>query len=45
MEKKLAEENLRMSIEQKNQQEFLKKVVYSNNPTASYFDQFNSTTR
>ncbi|KAL5014286.1 hypothetical protein ScPMuIL_008556 [Solemya velum] len=40
-----AEENRRLSHDQKSHQEFLSKEVYSNQPTASYFMQFNTSTR
>ncbi|KAK9753371.1 RIB43A [Popillia japonica] len=45
MEKRLADENKEMSIQQKNNKEYLQKVVYTNKPTAAYFDQFNTSTR
>lgn len=41
----LAEENRKMGEEQKNHREYLNKIVYSNKPTAAYFDQFNRGTR
>jgi len=37
--------NLALAVEQKDQKEYLDKVVYTNPPTASYFTQFNTTTR
>lgn len=43
--KKQAEENLRLSAEQKSRLEHLDKDVYSNIPTAAYFTQFNTTSR
>ncbi|GJQ77351.1 hypothetical protein Trydic_g20761 [Trypoxylus dichotomus] len=45
MEKELADENMRMGIEQKNKKDYLENVVYTNRPTAAYFDQFNTSTR
>lgn len=41
----LADENRRLAQEQKAQQEFLNKEVYTNPPTAAYFMQFNTTSR
>jgi len=43
--RKQAEENLRLSAEQKSRLEHLDKDVYSNIPTAAYFKQFNTTSR
>ncbi|KAK9873483.1 hypothetical protein WA026_022895 [Henosepilachna vigintioctopunctata] len=43
--KALAEENLKMAEEQKLRVKYLQQVVYSNRPTAAYFDQFNKSTR
>ena len=43
--KNVAEENLKLAMEQKAHQEFLDKQVYINPPTAAYFQQFNTITR
>lgn len=43
--KKLVDENQRLHYEQKSHQEYLDKVVYTNQPTAAYFMQFNTSTR
>lgn len=43
--KALAEENLKMAEEQKLKTQYMEKVVYSNRPTAAFFDQFNKSTR
>ena len=43
--KKQAEENLRLSAEQKSRAERLNKEVYTNEPTAAYFMQFNTSSR
>lgn len=43
--KRLAEENKKMGIEQKNHQEYLKRIVYTNKPTAAYYEQFNKSAR
>ena len=43
--KLLTEDNKRLEYEQKQHQEFLDKVVYTNQPTAAYFMQFNTQTR
>ena len=40
-----AEENLRLSAEQKSRAERLTKEVYTNEPTAAYFTQFNTSSR
>ncbi|XP_017775784.1 PREDICTED: RIB43A-like with coiled-coils protein 2 [Nicrophorus vespilloides] len=45
LNKQVAEENKRLSIEQKNHQQYLKRIVYTNKPTAAYYDQFNRTAR
>ena len=45
LEKKIADENKRLDYEQKQHKEYLNKVVYTNQPTASYFMQFNTSTR
>ncbi|KAF5285339.1 hypothetical protein FQA39_LY04438 [Lamprigera yunnana] len=41
----LAEENKRMAVEQKNNQDYMNKIVYRNKPSASFYDQFNRSTR
>lgn len=38
-------ENRRLNNEQKSHLEYLNKVVYTNQPTAAYFMQFNTSTR
>lgn len=43
--KELAEENRKMGIEQKHHKEYMDKIVYSNRPTAAYYEQFNKSTR
>lgn len=43
--KTLNEENKQLEHEQKAHQEYLKNVVYTNQPTAAYFMQFNTSTR
>ncbi|KAL8609914.1 hypothetical protein ACOMHN_016389 [Nucella lapillus] len=45
LEQQQADENRRLALEQKANKEFLDKEVYTNPPTASYFMQFNTTTR
>ena len=45
MERQQADENRRLAQEQKRHQDFLDNEVYTNPPTASYFMQFNTTTR
>lgn len=45
LEKEQVESNLRLSADQKAQQEYLNKEVYTNPPTASYFQQFNTSSR
>lgn len=44
-EKEQAESNLRLSADQKAHLEYLNKEVYTNPPTASYFQQFNTSSR
>lgn len=34
-----------MAVEHRNYQEYLHKIVYSNKPTAAFYDQFNKSTR
>ncbi|XP_050412999.1 RIB43A-like with coiled-coils protein 2 [Patella vulgata] len=43
--KQLADENRRLSQEQKAHKDFLYKEVYTNPPTAAYFMQWNTTSR
>ncbi|XP_033127633.1 RIB43A-like with coiled-coils protein 2 [Anneissia japonica] len=45
LEKGQAEENRRMSAEQKSHQEYLNNEVFTNRPTAQYFQQFNTSSR
>jgi hypothetical protein len=45
LQKKLNDENKRLEFEQKAHQNFLSKTVYTNQPTAAYFMQFNTSTR
>ena len=45
LQKRLDEENKRLQFEQKAHQNFLNKTVYTNQPTAAYFMQFNTSTR
>ena len=43
--KQLADENKRLGAEQNSHQNFLNQEVYTNQPTAGYFMQWNTTTR
>lgn len=43
--KQLNDDNRRIEYEQKNHQDYLNKVVYTNQPTAAYFMQFNTNSR
>ena len=45
IDRRVAEENNRLAREQKGHQEYLTKEVYTNAPTASYYMQWNTTTR
>ena len=45
VEKKIAEENMRLQKEQKDALTKLTKEVYTNPPTDAYFTQFNTGTR
>lgn len=45
MNKQQADDNLRLGQEQKSHKEFLYNEVYTNQPTAAYFMQFNTTSR
>jgi hypothetical protein len=39
------EENERLAMEQKQNQQYVNKVINTNQPTPEYFDQFNRTAR
>jgi hypothetical protein len=41
----LHNDNQRLSDEQRNLKAYLDRVVYTNQPTAAYFTQFNTSTR
>ena len=43
--RQLEDENRRLNNEQKSHLDYLNKVVYTNQPTAAYFMQFNTSTR
>ncbi|CAL1688908.1 unnamed protein product [Lasius platythorax] len=43
--KKIAEENLQLAEQQKLHQEYLNRVIYKNQPTAAFYEQFNKGTR
>lgn len=45
IKKKLAQENLKLALDQKAFQKYLNSEVYTNQPTAEYFNQFNTTSR
>jgi hypothetical protein len=45
LRKQLTDENRRLANEQKAHLSYLDKEVYTNEPTAAYFMQFNTTTR
>lgn len=45
LNRRLADENRRLAQEQKAHKDFLDKEVYTNPPNASYFMQFNTSTR
>ncbi|CAH8450110.1 unnamed protein product [Dicrocoelium dendriticum] len=45
IKKKLADENLKLAMDQKAFQKYLNSEVYTNQPTAEYFNQFNTTSR
>ena len=45
MKKQLDDENRRLAMEQNGHNEYMNKAVYTNKPTAAYFQQFNTTTR
>lgn len=41
----LYQDNQRLSNEQRNLKAYLDRVVYTNQPTAAYFTQFNTSSR
>ncbi|XP_063405488.1 RIB43A-like with coiled-coils protein 2 [Mytilus trossulus] len=43
--REMADENRRLGLEQESHKQYLEKEVYTNPPTASYFMQFNTSTR
>jgi hypothetical protein len=45
LEQDLYGDNQRLSNEQRNLKSYLDNVVYTNQPTAAYFMQFNTTSR
>ncbi|XP_012216528.1 RIB43A-like with coiled-coils protein 2 [Linepithema humile] len=45
LNKKIAEENLRLAEQQKLHKKYLDRVVYKNQPTAAFYEQFNKGTR
>ncbi|CAK9819253.1 RIB43A-like with coiled-coils protein 2 [Anthophora plagiata] len=45
IKKKVAEENLKLAEQHKSHQEYLKRVLYVNKPTAEFFEQFNRDAR
>jgi hypothetical protein len=45
LNKQFVDDNQRLGAEQKAHQDFLDHEVYTNPPTASYFMQFNTSTR
>jgi hypothetical protein len=45
LEQDLYNDNQRLSNEQKNLKGYLDRVVYTNQPTAAYFMQFNTSSR
>lgn len=45
LNKKIAEENLQLAEQQKLHQEYLNRVIYRNQPTAAFYEQFNKGTR
>ena len=45
LNKRMADENRRLAQEQKAHKDYLDKEVYTNPPTASYYMQFNTSTR
>ncbi|XP_072756418.1 RIB43A-like with coiled-coils protein 2 [Anoplolepis gracilipes] len=45
LNKKIAEENLQLAEQQKLHQEYLNRVIYKNQTTAAFYEQFNKGTR
>lgn len=45
LDQDLYNDNQRLSNEQKNLKAYLDRVVYTNQPTAAYFMQFNTSSR
>jgi len=45
LDRQQVENNAKLAAEQQGQKEFLDKEVYTNPPTAAYFDQWNKTSR
>lgn len=45
LDKKILEQNKRLSKEQTTKREHMEHVVFTNVPTQAYYDQFNTTTR
>ena len=45
VEHELCNDNQRLSNEQRNLKAYLDRVVYTNQPTAAYFTQFNTSSR
>lgn len=45
LKKQLDEENRRLAMEQNGHTEYINRSVYTNEPTAAYFQQWNTTTR
>jgi hypothetical protein len=45
LEHELYNDNQRLSNEQRNLKTYLDRVVYTNQPTAAYFTQFNNSSR
>lgn len=45
LEKDLYDDNQRLANEQRNLKAYLDRVVYTNQPTAAYFTQFNTSSR
>jgi hypothetical protein len=45
LNKKIMEQNKQLCKEQTTNQEYVEHVLFTNVPTAEYYDQFNTTTR
>ena len=45
LEQDIYTDNQRLAAEQKNLKAYLDRVVYTNQPTAAYFAQFNTSSR